>query len=141
MFLGLPACTDANESFSNLPSDEVGSASKLITGMMDRFCHSRGKCLSSGMKTAERSQERCPTCVCLTSLCSTWSKPKAWCSTSLSISKVWKAAAVLKTHWFHLNTIHLLHPLKISFTKLHSKISQEDIRLCAFSSLFKLECY
>lgn len=49
---------------------KLGSASRLIIKMMDRFCYLGKICFSSGMKTAEGSQNCYSTCIFFIFSCS-----------------------------------------------------------------------
>lgn len=49
---------------------KLGSASRLIIKMMDRFCYLGKICFNSGMKTAEGSQNCCSTCIFFVFSCS-----------------------------------------------------------------------
>lgn len=146
MFLGLSTHTDANESFFQFTKWWAWICIQADNRNDGEVLLSRGRCFSSGSKTAEGSQKCCPTCIFLTSSCSMWSKPKGWCSASLSTCKFASLkssscdsdmAGSLKYTWSVASFKGQCYQM------MRSEISQEDPKWCPgfyFPSLLKLEC-
>lgn len=76
---------------------KLGSASRLIIKMMDRFCYLGKICFNSVMKMAEGSQNCCCTCIFFIFSCSLLIKLKSLVLNPQYFQS-WKSAAVLKNN-------------------------------------------